>query len=86
MKGDVVFAIPGSLDTPTGGYAYDKRMIAELSELGWRPQVSFAEGLHKTIRWYEANAGWVAQVRSGEYLRYYERQYGQRPTPLAAAG
>lgn len=39
MKGDFVFAVPGSLDTPTGGYAYDKRMIAELRELGWRPEV-----------------------------------------------
>ena len=39
MKGVFVFAVPGELDTPTGGYAYDKRMIAELRELGWRPQV-----------------------------------------------
>ena len=39
MKGDFVFAVPGDLDTPTGGYAYDKRMIAELRDLGWRPQV-----------------------------------------------
>ena len=39
MKGDFVFAVPGDLDTPTGGYAYDKRIIAELRELGWRPQV-----------------------------------------------
>lgn len=31
----VVFAVPGSLDTPTGGYAYDKRIMAELRELGW---------------------------------------------------
>jgi glycosyltransferase involved in cell wall biosynthesis len=38
VKGDFVFAVPGSLDTPTGGYAYDKRMIAELRELGWRPE------------------------------------------------
>ena len=31
----VVFAVPGSLDTPTGGYAYDRRIMAELRHLGW---------------------------------------------------
>ena len=31
----VSFAVPGSLDTPTGGYAYDKRIMAELRHLGW---------------------------------------------------
>jgi len=39
VKGDFVFAVPGDLDTPTGGYAYDKRIIAELRGLGWRPEV-----------------------------------------------
>ena len=33
------FAVPGSLETPTGGYAYDRRMIAELGRLGWHIEV-----------------------------------------------
>jgi glycosyltransferase involved in cell wall biosynthesis len=35
----VSFAVPGSLDTPTGGYAYDRRVIAELATLGWQTEV-----------------------------------------------
>jgi glycosyltransferase involved in cell wall biosynthesis len=35
----LAFAVPGDLDTPTGGYAYDKRMIAELRRLGWDVEV-----------------------------------------------
>jgi len=47
-------------------------------ELGWTPQVSFAEGLRQTIDWYLGHADWVARIRSGEYTRYYEQQYGAR--------
>jgi dTDP-glucose 4,6-dehydratase len=47
-------------------------------ELGWTPQVGFEQGLKETIDWYRANQPWVNQVRSGEYLKYYETQYGNR--------
>jgi dTDP-glucose 4,6-dehydratase len=46
-------------------------------ELGWRPAVSFEQGLRETIAWYRDHADWVAGVRSGEYRTYYERQYGK---------
>jgi dTDP-glucose 4,6-dehydratase len=47
-------------------------------ELGWKPEISFETGLAETILWYRENSAWVARVRSGEYLRYYEEQYGSR--------
>jgi dTDP-glucose 4,6-dehydratase len=46
------------------------------SELGWEPQTSFDEGMKKTVEWYEKNEDWWRKIKSGEYLKYYEKQYG----------
>ena len=60
-------------------YAIDCCKIEQ--ELGWRSVIPFDQGLRETIAWYKANMAWVDQVRSGEYLAYYEKQYG---APAAA--
>jgi dTDP-glucose 4,6-dehydratase len=49
-----------------------------MRETGWRPIADFETGLAETIDWYRANSAWVAGVRSGAYLTYYERNYGNR--------
>lgn len=47
-------------------------------ELGWKPQIAFADGLDETIQWYQDHDDWVAHIKSGEYTQYYEQQYGDR--------
>ena len=45
-------------------------------ELAWSPRVTFEQGLDDTVSWYEANVEWWRAVKTGEYRRYYDRQYG----------
>jgi dTDP-glucose 4,6-dehydratase len=48
------------------------------TQLGWVPRHRFEEALADTVRWYLEHRGWWERVISGEYLKYYERQYGAR--------
>ena len=54
-------------------YAIDASKIN--LELGWRPSVTFEEGLSKTINWYLENENWLNSVTSGNYKKYYQEQY-----------
>lgn len=54
-------------------YAIDATKINK--ELGWSPSVTFEEGLSKTIDWFLSNKEWLANVTSGAYQQYYEKQY-----------
>jgi len=54
-------------------YAIDASKINK--ELGWKPSVTFEEGLEKTINWYLSNEEWLQNVTSGSYKDYYEKQY-----------
>jgi dTDP-glucose 4,6-dehydratase len=55
-------------------YAIDASKINK--ELGWKPSVTFEEGLSETIDWYLSNQEWLNHVTSGAYQHYYEEQYG----------
>ncbi len=46
------------------------------TELGWKPQTTWEEGLQKTIDWYLKNQDWVNRIRNGAYRDYYKKQYG----------
>ncbi len=48
------------------------------NELGWRQCHRFEDGLRQTIKWYLSNTDWVKSVRSGEYLKWIEKNYMSR--------
>jgi dTDP-glucose 4,6-dehydratase len=57
-------------------YAIDNTKIQ--SELEWKPEVTFEEGLEQTIDWYLENSKWLEHVTSGAYQKYYVEMYAHR--------
>ncbi len=57
-------------------YAIDPSKV--ISETGWRPEISFEEGIEKTVEWYLNNQEWLKNVTSGAYLQYYTKMYQDR--------
>ena len=61
-------------DRPGHDYRYALD-IGRITELGWEAQVTFAEGLERTVRWYQDHEEWWRPLKSGEYWEYYKRNY-----------
>lgn len=57
-------------------YAIDPTKI--MTELGWKPQYTFETGIVETIQWYIDHQEWWKNIKSGEYMDYYQKQYGDR--------
>ena len=86
---EVVKAILGALGKPhslmkfvTDRLGHDRRYAINAdkteTELNWKPQTTWEEGLQKTIRWYQENQEWVNRIRNGAYREYYQKMYSAK--------
>ena len=60
---------------------HDRRYAIDWSkinrELSWKPEADFDTGLKLTVDWYLKNKDWWRKIKSGEYQKYYEKQYNK---------
>ena len=63
-------------------YAIDSTKMKQ--QLGWEPRWTFNDGLAATVRWYQDNASWVEETRSGAYRDYFDRHYLRREQTFSA--
>lgn len=53
-------------------YALD---CTKIKKLGWKPYVTFEDGISKTVEWYRTNNKWWKHIKSGEFQEYYKNHY-----------
>jgi dTDP-glucose 4,6-dehydratase len=83
-----ILAITGKpkslMQSVTDRPAHDRRYALSSEKLmkqtAWRPQMDFEPGLQATVDWYRNNQEWVRHVKSGEYQKFYDLNYGERVT------
>ena len=71
-------------DRPGHDRRYALRCDKMEKELGWTPAIPLEDGLRQTIDWYKTSVKWLAGVRDGAYLSYYEKYYENRDSSLHA--
>jgi dTDP-glucose 4,6-dehydratase len=65
-------------DRPGHDWRYAINMEKIKSELGFKLSVTFEEGITKTIKWYLSNLDWISNIKTGEYLKWINKNYGER--------
>ncbi len=56
-------------------YAIDNTKIT--TQLGWKPEYTFEQGIKETIQWYLDNTDWIDNIVSGDYMKYYNDMYSK---------
>jgi dTDP-glucose 4,6-dehydratase len=73
-------------DRPGHDWRYAMKSEKMAAEFGWEPEADIREGLERTVNWYLENRGWWEKVKSGEYLKYYDKMYARRIEESKPAG
>ena len=64
-------------DRPGHDYRYALDISKAKRELDWQPSMTFAEGIAKTISWYQEHPEWWQETKEGQ-KEYFEKQYVER--------
>ena len=65
-------------DRPGHDRRYAMAFARSTADLGWRPEVTFEDGMARTLAWYEANGAWLDEVQSGAYRQFMDAWYKTR--------
>ena len=69
---DMIKFVP---DRPGHDFRYALDVSEINNKLGFEAEIGLAEGISETVKWYRENKKWWREIRSGEYLKYYEKMY-----------
>jgi glycosyltransferase involved in cell wall biosynthesis len=82
--GSLVLIVPGNLETVTGGYAYDRRMVAGLRDRGWSVAVRELDGSfpHPTSAARDQAARVLAAIHDGASVLVDGLAFGAMPSEV----